>query len=185
MFTPNPYEISSIDPTVFFSNGSLGADDYHWSFGDGTTSTVTNPNHTYPADQAGEYEVQLIAYSPAGCTDTARAVITVIEDIIFYVPNTFTPDNDDFNEVFQPIFTSGFDPFDFHLMIFNRWGEVVFESYDASVGWDGTYSVESDRIVRDGTYVWKIEFKTCQCIKVISYRSISIVKRYRLTINQL
>ncbi|PHR46172.1 MAG: hypothetical protein COA32_11475 [Fluviicola sp.] len=160
MFTPNPFEISSIDPNVFFSNGSLGANDYHWSFGDGTTSTVTNPNHTYPADQAGEYEIQLIAYSPAGCTDTARAVVTVIEDIIFYVPNTFTPDNDDFNEVFQPIFTSGFDPFDFHLMIFNRWGEVVFESYDASIGWDGTYSVENDRIVRDGTYVWKIEFKT-------------------------
>ena len=145
---------------MFFSNGSLGAVDYNWNFGDGSTSTETNPNHTFPVDQAGDYEVQLIAYSQAGCPDTARAIVTVIEDIIFYVPNTFTPDNDDFNEVFQPIFTSGFDPFDFKLLIFNRWGEVVFESNDASIGWDGTYGASSDRIVRDGTYIWKIEFKT-------------------------
>lgn len=160
MFTPNPFEISSIDPNVFFSNGSLGATDYDWNFGDGSTSTETNPNHTFPVDEAGDYEVQLIAYSQAGCSDTTQAIVTVIEDIIFYVPNTFTPDNDDFNEVFQPVFTSGFDPFDFHLMIYNRWGELVFESYDASIGWNGTYGESSDKIVRDGTYIWKIEFKT-------------------------
>jgi gliding motility-associated-like protein len=160
MFTPDPFEVSSIDPTINFSNGSLGASDYHWNFGDGSTSTTINPNHTYPTDQAGEYEVQLIAYSPAGCTDTARAVIVVIEDLIFYVPNTFTPDNDDFNEVFKPIFTSGYDPFDYELLIFNRWGEIVFESNNASVGWDGTYGASSNRIVKDGTYIWRIEFKT-------------------------
>lgn len=160
MFTPTPYEVSTIDPTIEFSNGSLGANDYHWNFGDGSTSTETNPNHTYPSGEPGDYEVELIAYSPAGCTDTIRAAITVIEDLIFYVPNTFTPDNDDFNEVFQPIFTSGFDPLDFQLLIFNRWGEIIFESHDASIGWDGTYGVESEKIVKDGTYVWKIEFKT-------------------------
>ena len=159
-FTPNPTQVSSTDPTVQFNNGSIGASSYNWSFGDGATSNAVNPIHTYPLDEFGDYVIELIAYSPAGCTDTARAVITVIEEIIFYVPNTFTPDGDDYNEVFQPIFTSGFDPFDFHLMIFNRWGEVIFESYDATIGWDGTYGVESDKIVKDGTYIWKIEFKT-------------------------
>ena len=87
-------------------------------------------------------------------------MIRIFEELIFYVPNTFTPDNDDFNEVFKPIFTSGFDPFDYKLLIFNRWGEVVFESNDSDVGWDGTYGADSDRIVKDGTYVWKIIFKT-------------------------
>jgi gliding motility-associated-like protein len=79
------------------------------------------------------------------------------EELIFYVPNTFTPDNNGMNEVFLPIFTSGFDPYDYNLLIFNRWGEIVFESYNHQVGWDGTYR---GRLVQDGTYVWKIEFKT-------------------------
>ena len=48
---------------------------------------------------------------------------------------------------------------DFHFLIFNRWGEIIWESYDASVGWDGTYGVAGD-LVQDGTYVWKLEFKT-------------------------
>ena len=83
----------------------------------------------------------------------------ITEELIFYVPNTFTPDNDDFNESFQPIFTSGFDPYDYTLYIFNRWGELIFESNDANVGWNGKYGVEGE-FVQDGTYVWKIEFKT-------------------------
>ncbi len=77
--------------------------------------------------------------------------------IIFYVPNVFTPDGDEFNEVFQPVFTAGYDPFDFHLMIFNRWGELIFESYNADIGWDGTYGERG--LVQDGVYVWKIDFK--------------------------
>ena len=77
--------------------------------------------------------------------------------MIFYVPNTFTPDFDNFNQTFQPVFTSGFDPFDYTLLIFNRWGEVLFESHNAEVGWDGTYGGE---LMQDGTYTWKIEFKT-------------------------
>jgi gliding motility-associated-like protein len=92
-----------------------------------------------------------------GCTDTAYGTVVVQEELIFYVPNTFTPDGDEFNQAFQPVFTSGYDPFDFNLLIFNRWGEVIFESNDARVGWDGTYG---GKYVQEGTYTWKIEFKT-------------------------
>ena len=77
--------------------------------------------------------------------------------LVYYIPNAFTPDGDTYNETFQPVFTSGFDPYDFKLLIFNRWGEVVWESNDASVGWDGTYN---GKLVQNGTYVWKVEFKT-------------------------
>ena len=58
------------------------------------------------------------------------------------------------------MFTSGFDPQDYTLLIFNRWGEIIFESTNANIGWDGTYGIESNEVVKDGTYVWKIEFKT-------------------------
>ena len=60
-------------------------------------------------------------------------------------------------KTFQPVFYSGFDKYDFHLMIFNRWGEVVFESYNAEKGWNGHYG--DGGLVQDGVYVWQIEFK--------------------------
>ena len=156
-FSADPMVVTSNDPIVNFTNGSSGAVNYEWDFGDGNTSNEINPSHQYESTEEGLYTVQLIALSQYGCSDTAYAIIEVQEDLIFYVPNTFTPDNDNYNETFQPVFTSGFDPYDFNLLIFNRWGEILFESNNANIGWDGTYG---GKIVKDGTYIWKIEFKT-------------------------
>ena len=160
-FTHAPNQLTTINTTVNFSNGSIGASNYQWFFGDGATSNAIDPTHTYPEIE-GTYEVTLVASTPFGCTDTVRSIVNVAEELIFYLPNTFTPDGNDFNETFQPLFTSGYDPFDFHLMLFNRWGELIFESYDASIGWDGTYggAANGGELVKDGTYVWKIEVKT-------------------------
>jgi gliding motility-associated-like protein len=143
---------------VTFTNTSSFADSYNWNISDLGDYTSTNPIIEFPGEP-NTYDVQLVAITNAGCTDTAVSVIDVDDRIIFYVPNTFTPDNDAFNEQFQPVFTAGYDPQDYSLLIFNRWGEIVFESKDASVGWDGTYGGQSNEIVKDGTYIWKIEFK--------------------------
>jgi gliding motility-associated-like protein len=157
-FSYSPDEVNLLDPTVTFTNSSQYADFYDWTFlGIGSSSDV-NPVIEYPAEPE-TYEIELVAHTDEGCTDTALVAVEILDRIIFYVPNTFTPDNDNFNEIFQPVFTSGFDPQDFNLLIFNRWGEIVFESNDASIGWDGTYGSESGQLVKDGTYVWKIEFK--------------------------
>jgi gliding motility-associated-like protein len=84
----------------------------------------------------------------------------VYEELIFYVPNTFTPDYDNYNQFFTPVFTSGYDPFDYNLYIFNRWGELIFESHNAQIGWDGSYGANKEiEMVQDGTYTWKLEFK--------------------------
>lgn len=158
-FSYSPQIISVEDPEVNFTNASIGAINYFWSFGDNTPeSSIENPTHLFPDDEPGEYLVTLVANNgDPTCADSTTALIIVDDVIIFYVPNVFTPDGDNFNEVFKPVFTSGYDPYDFHLTIFNRWGEVIFESYDASVGWNGTYG---DRgLVEEGVYVWKIEFK--------------------------
>ena len=77
---------------------------------------------------------------------------------IFYVPNTFTPDGDGYNQVFKPIFSTGYDPYNFQMLIFNRWGEIVFETYDVNIGWDGSYG-DKGLDVQDGTYIYKISFK--------------------------
>ena len=159
-FTPSSSVVSVFDSQIAFNNQSTGAVSYSWDFGDGSpNSTQENPIHTFPSEEAGGYVVWLTAYSPLGCPDSTFRAITINEELIFWVPNTFTPDNDDFNQNWYAVFTSGYDPFDFNLYIFNRWGEVIWESHDASVGWDATYGVDG-RPVQDGTYTWKIDFKT-------------------------
>ena len=158
-FTPVPNILTQIDATSQMINTSTGAVTYGWNFGDGGTSLAEAPFHTFPSDAPGSYVVQLIAYNQLGCSDTAYATVVVNEDLIFYVPNVFTPDGDEFNQTFHPVFTTGFDPYDFNMLIFNRWGEVIFESNNAASGWDGTYA---DKLVQDGTYTWKIEFKVLE-----------------------
>ena len=156
-YTPN--NLTSLNPEVEFINTSSYSNFYSWTFGNIGSSFETNPGFVFPDIGQETYEVTLIASTSLGCTDTAFAEVFIEGIIIFYVPNTFTPDQDVYNEVFSPIFTSGFDPFDYHLTIFNRWGEIVFESFDHTQGWNGTYGVGSNRIAEEGTYTWKIEFK--------------------------
>ena len=154
-FIANPSVVSTIEPLVNFVNTSVFADTYSWDFGDDSgNSSQESPFHIYPEEQ-GEYVVTLIAYNGT-CTDTVFQMISIQSEPLFYVPNTFTPDGDLFNQSFLPIFTAGFDPYGYNLLIFNRWGEVLFESNNAAVGWDGTYGGE---ICQDGTYIWQITFK--------------------------
>lgn len=151
-------QLSTLETYVEFYNTSVGAVDYIWSFDDNTNSSYEeNPTHEFPTSDGGTYEVQLIAISPLGCVDTTRVTVAVDVELLYFVPNTFTPDNDAFNQYFKPIFTAGFDPYDYNLKIFNRWGEIIWESNDAEVGWDGVYG---GKLVQDGTYTWLIEFKT-------------------------
>ncbi|MDH4474563.1 MAG: PKD domain-containing protein [Fluviicola sp.] len=152
-FTPNDPDI--LNPTVQFINTSSNGVSYNWDFGGLGGSTQTSPAYTFP-EEPGSYTVTLIAYSGT-CTDTVKSNIAIKDVVIYYVPNSFTPDGDEFNQTFQPVFTNGFDPYDFNMQIFNRWGEVIFESNDATVGWDGSYH---GKLVSDGIYTWKIEFKT-------------------------
>ena len=159
-FSADPNELTRLENEVNFENQSTNAETYAWNFDDGETSTATHPSHTFPGEEEDEFLVELIATSQYGCEDTAYQKILMREELLYYVPNSFTPDRDQFNEKFKPVFTSGFNPQDYTLMIFNRWGEIIFESNHPEVGWDGTYGADSEEIVKDGTYIWKIEFKT-------------------------
>ncbi|GAB5426307.1 MAG: hypothetical protein Crog4KO_34540 [Crocinitomicaceae bacterium] len=147
--------LTTLDPTTGFENLSTGAVSYEWEFGDGSgTNTEFEPTHTFPDDGPGEYEIILTAYSAEGCPAQAVKYIHVFQDYTIYVPNTFTPDGNGANEIFKPVLT-GFDPNDFELLIFNRWGDLIFESHNMEVGWDGTFAGQ-DYQTQDGVYTWKI-----------------------------
>ena len=167
-YTPNNAPITIDNTMVQFENESLFATDYTWDFGDGTGATVTSPNHFFPVIGNQMYTITLTATNSLGCSDVAEATITIEDQVLFFVPNAFTPDGNDINNIFLPVFTSGFDVYDYHFTMFDRWGEVLFESYNAASGWNGTYG--SQGLVEDGVYIWQIEFGETMSDKRHTYR---------------
>lgn len=158
-FTASPLVLTNDNPTVTFSNTSQNTAVSFWDFGDGTTqeSAETDFSYTYPFVEDQNYNVILTVQSPEGCTDETQVLIQITGGIIYYVPNTFTPDGDACNNIFRPVFTSGYDPKSYHLFIYNRWGEVIFESLDPESGWDGTMNYMKSP---EGIYTYKIDFKS-------------------------
>ena len=154
-FFVTPDIITNYNPTATMVNTSVGGITYEWYFDDGEISNESNPSKLYDYTEIGDHEIIFIVTSGDLCKDTAELVIELKEKLLYYIPNTFTPNQDDFNNVFQPIFTAGFDPYEFTMLIFNRYGELVFETNNAEIGWNGTFGGE---VMSDGMYVYKIDF---------------------------
>lgn len=137
--------------TVQTINNSINASSYIWSFGDGSTSTDFSPVIEYPTN--GEYIITLIATNTFGCTDTATSTVYVIDPTPLVVPNIFTPNNDDVNDLFKVVHYSVKQ---FTGSIYNRWGQKLFENSDQYIfQWDG-YN-ESGKPAPDGTYFYILE----------------------------
>jgi gliding motility-associated-like protein len=157
-FSIQDYTLSTTHNSTVFYNNSTGAQDYYWNFGDGSAgSTLENPYHQFPTEEGFTgFDIWLYAVSEYGCIDSTVRNIVLKEDLILYVPNTFTPDGDEYNNSFFPVLSSGYSEDGYAFMIFNRWGELIFESHDVTVGWDGTYH---GVYAQDGTYTWKLIVK--------------------------
>jgi gliding motility-associated-like protein len=153
-FSFNQEFASSINPIVQTSNTSVGANSYLWNLPNGS-STEFQPTITFDGEE-GTYSITLYAYTINGCVDSITKTIRYKEEIIFFIPNTFTPDNDEHNNSFGVVIASGIDIYNFSLILFNRWGEKIWESHDPSIHWNGTYN---GKMVQDGMYTWKLDFK--------------------------
>lgn len=130
-WSPNPPRENT---PVRFVNGSLGATNYLWNFGDGTSSTERNPSHQYLA--TGTFTAELIAFNAAGCSDTAWVDVSVLIIPVLDVPNAFTPGK--FGEN-SSIAVRGFGIAKIDWRIYNRWGQVVFKTNDRNGKWDGKF----------------------------------------------
>ncbi|CAN5901852.1 hypothetical protein BH11BAC7_BH11BAC7_23600 [soil metagenome] len=152
--TANASALSSLDPVVFLNNESANSVFYQLYFGDGDSLiTTSNGPYTHAYDSLGTFTVMLIAWSANGCPDTAWLSITIEEPTSFFVPNAFTPNGDGKNDVFMPL---GNNVKQLRLLIFNRWGELLFESNDMNQGWDGTFKGTK---VQEDVYVWKVLYE--------------------------
>ncbi len=142
-----------------FINSSAGGLIYYWNFGDGSPITVGNDvNHPYLEYDNDSYLVTLVAESVYGCRDSVQNLF--IMPLVYYTPNTFTPDADEFNNEFKPVFSQNKNVGSYHFLIYNRWGELIFESYDLKYGWDGTYHLQMSQ---DDTYTWELIYADIVC----------------------
>lgn len=149
-FGPQPTDI--LNTEINFTNESTGGIIYDWDFAGLGTSQNTNPTFVFPNDDPGTYNVCLVTENSNGCMDSICHTVVINDLFLLYVPNTFTPDGDGINDYFFPVI-DGYDPENFNMMIFNRWGELIFESSSPDNKWDGTYK---GLMSQEDTYVWKI-----------------------------
>ena len=174
-FDYGPKPIYMFSPQVDFYNNSLDAVSYNWIFFDGNPGTSNSFETTvdYPEGVEGNYTVLLEAISNFGCRDTIEKAIKIEPEILIFAPNSFTPDDDEFNPNWR-IYMKGIDEQSFDLKIYNRWGELVFQSRDINQPWDGTYN---GSLVKDGTYIWVLEVREFTTDKRIQYKgSINVLK---------
>ena len=144
------YQVALIDNSkISFINYSERASDYYWDFGDSITSIEFEPVHTYTG--LGDYTARLMAESGFGCADTFDLVIRIIPSTV-YSPNAFRPDSEiPENRTFMPV-SAGVDESRFNLKIFNRWGELIFETNSTMNPWDGKLKNGGGAPI--GNYVW-------------------------------
>ena len=136
---------------VAFTDTSIGAVSWTWDFSYdsiffNTESTDQNPNYTYTT--GGNFQIILIASDANGCSDTASMTLTLNVTEEVFIPNLFTPNGDNSNDVLY-VRGNGID--DLLLIIYDRWGEKVYEgaysqawaledTYPTGIGWDGTFN---------------------------------------------
>ncbi|MBS1555831.1 MAG: PKD domain-containing protein [Bacteroidetes bacterium] len=163
-FDVKPRVVSIPGGILYTSNRSLDASAFLWDFGDGSTSTEVRPEYRYT--QEGLFTIRLIASNAFGCADT-----TALENVVrtkkngqVLIPNAFSPNlsgapgaggpsSDGKNDTFLPLMRGVTD---FELLIYNRWGELLFESKEATRGWDGYYN---GKLCPQDVYVYKLTAK--------------------------
>lgn len=156
-FSYDAASFSVLEPNVAFVNESQGAESFSWDFGGLGQSTEVNPTYVFPQVEGQAYQVCLDATSEEGCTSTQCESLFINDELLVYVPNAFTPDNDGVNDVFVPVL-SGFSPVEYSFSVFNRWGEEVFTSSQPGEWWNGSANGGA-YYVPDGVYIWVVEVR--------------------------
>jgi len=163
-FTVSPDQVAVPGQPFQTINLSQNANEYLWDFGDGTTSTEPEPEHSYQT--SGAYTITLIAYNELGCTDTftVAGAVNAIDAGYLEFPNAFTPidggpyggqyeSNQLNNDVFFPVHRGVKE---YLFQVYNKWGELLFETDDIGTGWDGYYR---GSLCRQDVYAWKARAK--------------------------
>jgi gliding motility-associated-like protein len=150
--TPQPATVT--DPTIYFTDQSTaGPVEWYWTFGVGSSSSTSqNPTYVYP--DTGTYQVMLVVSAAGGaCPDTAWGEVRIDPELLIWIPNAFTPNGDGKNDVFTPVFSDITYVDAYELLVFDRWGNLLYTSKEPYRGWDGKYKDQTSQI---DTYVYRV-----------------------------
>ncbi|MEX1188858.1 MAG: CUB domain-containing protein [Bacteroidia bacterium] len=149
-FALEPQLVYIVEPTIDVVDYSIGADEVYYVI-EGL-DTVFQADFLAEFPDSGTYMVRQIVTTALGCSDSLVKPAIVELGYKLYVPTAFTPNADGYNDVFQAY---GEDVKEFELRIYNRWGELLYTSYDIENGWDGKSKL-NDKVAPGGVYVYKI-----------------------------
>jgi gliding motility-associated-like protein len=158
-YTPSILDIFENTTALFDDLSTPGGQSivkWHWNFSDdNSTADIRLPAHTYKS--AGIYTVCLKVTDSENCADSICKPIVVKDIFTVYIPNAFSPNEDLLNESFIP---QGYriDPNDFLMLIFNRWGEMIYKTNDFKSPWNGRY-MNKGNLVQVGVYVYRVIVK--------------------------
>jgi gliding motility-associated-like protein len=165
----NPVE--NLDEVIFTNTSKgEGLTTFSWYFNNNKGFTTNTKNANFQYDQPGTYLVVMLAANQFNCIDTVIKTITVEPDFSMYVPNAFTPNSDNRNEVFKPVIRSAKM---FDLKIYNRWGELIFKSNDIQTGWDGSHD---GKACKEDLYTWRIQISSIKGEKVIKIGTVMLLR---------
>jgi gliding motility-associated-like protein len=134
-FTFSPDIVTNFSPEVsFFDQSTPDVDTWQWDFSGQGASRDQNPTFTFR--DTGLQEIVLLVTAENGCVDTAFVILDVIPINSYHLPNAFTPNNDDTNDVYMGVGTLA-NITDFNMKIFDRWGELIYDNDDQFMGWNG------------------------------------------------
>ena len=153
-FTLSPRSASILFPEIIFGDNTISPYNHtsYWNFGDGTDTTFLSPRHMYY--DTGYYVVNLQVIDEHGCIDSASHDVQIFPESTFYIPNAFTPDNNNTNDVFGP---SGFliVPDHFEMVIYSRFGDIVYQTNSIYEPWNGRIRGTGE-IAPVGMYTYEI-----------------------------
>lgn len=153
-FDPQPPNVLISNPVVVFSNASRDAASFEWDFGDQSSlSDEQNPEHRYTG--MGIFDVLLTAINDFGCIDTTAQQVTVTFDRLF-PPNAFSPNAIEEEDREFRVYSPGIDSKGYLLLIYNRWGEIIFRSESQDYGWNG--KVKNSHFAPAGVYTWIVQY---------------------------
>jgi gliding motility-associated-like protein len=185
---PIPAAAFDIKPKVLYipggimytNNLSLDANTFFWDFGDNTFSSDPEPEHRYTEE--GDYTIKLKAFNQYGCQDSTKLenIVKVVKGGQVLVPNAFSPNvgsvsgggglSDGKNDIFLPVMRGVTQ---FELLIFDRWGELLFESQDASRGWDGSHN---GKLCQQDVYMYKLTASFENGEKIVRVGDVNLIR---------
>lgn len=171
-----PDPITIVNPIGNFKlNTVYNIDSIVWNLTHDTTLLLNTNKKTFQyifPEEVEDYNLHALFISDKGCVNETDYLVKVLDDYLFMLPNTFTPNGDGTNDIFQANWL-GLNPEFFQIIIVNRWGREVFSSSDPNFQWDGSINGE---FVKEDTYMWKVNMYSRETKKKAIYGHVNVLR---------